>query len=497
MSGSLAAQTISFNEISYDIRRPSTQIEIAADYRNVGLIGFPTKALLMGQMLSTGNAQPATVYQIFRAGQGAALFGQGSMLAAQCDKFVAADPVQPLFAIAAAAPVGAISATGTLTMSGVLLGNATVPFYVGGRSYPVVLAQGSTLATQAASLAALINADPQSYVTATSSAAVVTLACRGAGSYGNKLRVRIGVNADTVGPPGSWACAIAPMAGGAGDPDLTPLLSAIANDWYTDAQLGWTDGASGAAIGAEAEVRYTATGRRDMTVYQADDLSLGAALAVSLQSNSRFVSRLPSYGSVSPPWEWGAVYAAVACFQFANDPSRQLRSLALPGLYAPAPRDRYLDNDREQLLRNGFATWRALSDGTVTIERAISSYQTSPLGVPDTAWLDLMTAKTMTRIRYDWASYLGLQYPRAKLADDDAPAAVYSDAVATPRRVWNSWAGRCKLYEQQAWIEGASKTSPQASFVRDASDRNRLDARQLVRVIGNFMVFAARLEFEA
>ncbi len=69
MSGSLAAQTISFNEISYDIRRPSTQIEIAADYRNVGLIGFPTKALLMGQMLSTGNAQPATVYQIFRAGQ--------------------------------------------------------------------------------------------------------------------------------------------------------------------------------------------------------------------------------------------------------------------------------------------------------------------------------------------------------------------------------------------------------------------------------------------
>ena len=78
MSGSLAAQTIAFNEISYDIRRPSTQIEVAANYQNIGLVGFPTKALLMGQMIAGAGGQPATVYQIFRAGQGAALFGQGS-----------------------------------------------------------------------------------------------------------------------------------------------------------------------------------------------------------------------------------------------------------------------------------------------------------------------------------------------------------------------------------------------------------------------------------
>lgn len=496
MSGTLAPQTIAFDEISYDIRRPSTQIEVAANYRNVGLIGFPTKALLIGQMLA-GTAQAASVYQIVRAGQGAALFGPGSMLAAMCDRFVAANPFDPLYAIAAAAPGGATAATGTLTLSGALLSTASVPFYIGGRYYPVVLAQGATLASQAASVAAAVNADPQSAVTATSTGAVVTLTAKGAGAYGNDLPVRLGTGADYVAPPGSWACAVTPMAGGAGTPDITPLLTAIANDWYTDVQLGWTDAASLGAIGAEAESRYTATGRKDMTVYVGYARSLGAALAASAESNSRFISRLPVYNSVSPPWEWGAAYAAIAARQFANDPARQLRGLALPGLYAPAPRDRYLDADREQLLRNGFATWRALSDGTVTIERAISSYQTSPLGVPDTAWLDLMTAKTMTRIRYDWSSYLGLVYPRAKLADDGAPAALYSDVVATPRRVANSWAARCQLYEQQAWIEGAAATSAQAVFVRNASDRNRLDARQIVNRIGNFMVFAGRLEFEA
>ncbi len=497
MSGTLAAQTISFDEISYDIRRPSTQIEVKPNYQNVGLISFPTKALLMGQMMVGGNGQAATVYQIFQVGQGAALFGAGSMLAAMCDKFVLANPFTPLFAIGTWPVANATAATGTLTLTGALIGNAGVPLYIAGRYYPVVLAQTASLSSQAGTIAALINADPLSYVTAASAAGVATLTAKSGGSYGNALRIRIGTGGDYVAPPGTWACTIAPMSGGAGDPDITPLLTAIANDWYTDIQLGWTDTANLGLMNAEADARYTATGRKDTTVYVGYDMTLGAALAANGQSNSRFLTRLPSYGSVSPPWEWGAVYAGIASFQFANDPARQLRSLSLPGLYAPAPRDRYLDNDREQLLRNGFSTFTVLSDGTITIERAVSSYQVSPLGVPDTAWLDLMTAKTMTRIRYDWASYLGLVYPRAKLADDGAPAALYSDVVATPRRVWNSWAARCTLYEQQAWIEGAKDTSARASFVRNRSDRNRIDARQIVNVIGNFMVFAGRLEFEA
>ncbi len=497
MSGSLANQTISFNEIAYDIRRPSIQIEIAANYSNIGLIDFPTRALIMGQMLPGASGQPATVYQIYRIGQGTALFGAGSMLAAQCDKFVAANPNTPLYAIGALPAAGATVATGTLTLSGALTSNATVPFYVGGRPYPVVLPQGSTLATQAATIAALINADPKSYVTAASAGAVVTLTARQGGAYGNALPISIGTGGDYVAPAGSWACAIGPMAGGAGDPDITPLLTAIANDWYTDVQTGWADTIGLGNLNAEAEARYTVSGRKDMTVYVGYSRSLGTALAANAESNSRFVSRVPQYGSVNPPWEWAAVYMAVASFQFDNDPSRQLRGLALPGLIGPAPKSQYLPNDREQLLRNGYSTFTVQRDGTVTIERAISSYQTSSLGVPDTAWLDLMTAKTMTRIRYDWASYLGLTYPRAKLADDDAPAALYSDVVATPRRIWNSWAGRCQLYERLAWIEGAKATSAQASFVRDVSDRNRVNARQLVNVIGNFMVFAARLEFEA
>ena len=46
------------------------------------------------------------------------------------------------------------------------------------------------------------------------------------------------------------------------------------------------------------------------------------------------------------------------------------------------------------------------------------------------------------------------------------------------------------------WIEGRAETVAQSVFERDASDRNRLNGRQLVRVIGNLMVLAGRLEFE-
>ena len=137
------------------------------------------------------------------------------------------------------------------------------------------------------------------------------------------------------------------------------------------------------------------------------------------------------------------------------------------------------------------------SGRTVTLSRVVTSYQVSALGVPDTAWLDVMVPATMSRLRYDWRAYLALTYPRHKLADDDSPAAEYSSAVVTPRRMHGAWAARCKLYERQGWIEGAKRTAERSVFVRDGGDRNRLNAAQYVRVIGNLMVFAASLEFEA
>ena len=108
-----------------------------------------------------------------------------------------------------------------------------------------------------------------------------------------------------------------------------------------------------------------------------------------------------------------------------------------------------------------------------------------------------MTPQVMSRIRYDWRNYLSLTYPSNKLADDGSVAAEYDDTVVTPARMRGSWAARCKLYERQGWIENSATTVAASVFVRDATDRNRMNARQQIRIIGNLMVLAGALEFQA
>jgi len=189
-----------------------------------------------------------------------------------------------------------------------------------------------------------------------------------------------------------------------------------------------------------------------------------------------------------------AALAGVAAFQLADDPARQLRGLALPGIAAPAPADRFDETEQDLLLRAGISTVTIDADGTVRLDRVVTTHGAAG----DTArpWLDIMVPKTLSRIRWDWASYVSQLYPRHKLADDGSPAAVATAAVVTPRRMHGSWAARCQLYEREGWIEGAAETVAQSRFERDASDRNRMNASQQVRVIGNLIVLAAALEFQ-
>ena len=42
-----------------------------------------------------------------------------------------------------------------------------------------------------------------------------------------------------------------------------------------------------------------------------------------------------------------------------------------------------------------------------------------------------------------------------------------------------------------------AETVAQSSFERDVSDKNRMNSRQIIRMIGNQMVLAAALEFLA
>jgi phage tail sheath gpL-like len=245
--------------------------------------------------------------------------------------------------------------------------------------------------------------------------------------------------------------------------------------------------------------------KMDAFGYVAKRATYGQAGTFGALTNCPQLTALALKRSPTSSWSISAAVHGLAAFQLTNDPARQLRSLVVPGVIAPDFPDQFTDTENDLLLRTGISTFDHLADGTTVISRLITTYKQSNLGIADRSWLDVMVAATMSRIRYDWAAYVTLLYPRAKLIDDEDSAAFVGrddtdedvgNSVVSPRRMHASWAGRCALYAEKVWIEGITETIKQSTFERDGDDRNRMDARQQVRIVGNLMVLAASLEFQ-
>jgi phage tail sheath gpL-like len=388
------------------------------------------------------------------------------------EAFMAANPTADLTVMGLADAGGAVAATGTQAIAGTATGSGVLALGIGPWRIPTIVASGAAAATVATAVRAAVNAATYLPVTASGSAGNVILTAKHAGAVGNDIRIRLNPAFGDITPAGITVT-IAPMTTGAGVPDIDTALAAVAAEWFTDIAVAWSDATTLGKLEASLATRYAAMGRRDAHGYAAMPGTFGTLTAAGANRNSPHLTIIGAKDAGSMPWQWAASLAAVACFYLTNDPARQLRTLPLPGIVGPDGPDRFTPSEQDLLLRDGISTFDVGPDGTVTLQRVISTYQVSALGVADVAWLDITT-----------------------LADDGSPAAEFSDAVVTPRILHSSWGARCMLYERLGWIEDARRTVAESVFVRDGSDRNRVNANQKVRVVGNLMVFAANLQFE-
>ncbi len=485
------SETITFDEIPYTWLVPGTYAEIHANYTKVGAFDWPAHILIIGQMLASGTAKPLVPYDITRTDQAPVLFGRGSILADQVRAFLKANPYNKLSALGIVDSASGVAATQTITLTGTATATATRTVAIGDEEVTYAVAVGDAVAAQATALAAAINADADASVTAVAAAAVVTCTFRHKGECGNALVISV-----SDSEPTGTAWAIAAGTAGSGNPSVADAIAAIEGVWYTDITMPWTDTANLAELEAELASRYTAMGRLDAQAYIGLNATYGTASTYASSRESKFVCSIPANGSPTPPWKWGASLCAVAAYQSTNDPARQLRTLTLPGVQPPVEANRFAETERNLLLGMGHSTFTVEQDGTVALERVVTNY-TETGGVADAAWRDLRTPKVSSRVRYDWRTFMQSNWPRNKLADDGSLAAEYDPTVATPNRLKASWAGRMSLYGQKGWLENTSADAKNAVFVRDTDDRNRVNARQPLTIIGAMMVMAGRLEFAA
>lgn len=492
-----------FDEIPVDRLEPATLLEIKPNYRNVGVLPYPEKVCIIGQKLASGTLAVGEIVEISRAQEAIALFGQGSIGAEQVAFFKKANRNTPLYVTALADDGASVKATGTFTFTGAVSAATVLRFKIGGRQVRLTALTTDTVTTLATKLAAAINADLDMVATAGSALGVVTVTARHGGEVGNEINLRVDTKAQPL--PAGLAVAIAAMAGGAGNPDVQDALDLMTSTWFTKLTHPWNDATNMAATAEFLRVRYLATSKLDCHGFVFKGGTYGQLGTFGALTNSAFLTAGGLNKSPTSSWAIAAVACGLAAFHLNNDPARQLRSLIMPGVEAPDTADQFIDDENDLLLRTGISTFDCLSDGTVTISRMITTYKTSNLGIADRAWLDIMVPATMSRIRYDWSAYISLMYPRSKLVDDDSAASFATrhdddedpgTAVVTPKRMKGSWAARCKLYGERVWIENVSRTVKESVFARSTDDRNRMESRQQILIVGNLMVFAGSLEFQ-
>lgn len=502
----MSAAIFDFNEIPFDWLQPGTFLEVRPNYRNAGLFPWPVRNLIIGQKLATGTLVPGNLVEIVDPDEAVALFGVGSIGAEQVAAFRKANRTQPLFVQALADAGASTKATGTFTFVGGLTNAVTLRFKGAGKRLRILAKTGDTVTQLATKLAAAINAESSATVTAGSAAGVVTVTSRHGGEVGNDIDIRVDEVAQAI--PDGLTINVVKMSGGTGNPDITPALDVIATTWYTDITHPWNDLSNMDIFEEFLRERYVALAKLDAHGYVAKRGTYGQLGTFGELTNSAFLSGMGLNNSPTSSWILSAAVCGLSAFHLTNDPARQLKTLVVPGVEAPDPLDQFNDTERDLLLRKGVSTFDHVGDD-VTISRLITTYRISNSNVPDRAWLDIMTAKTMSRIRYDWSVYMALQFPRAKLINDDSYDALTEQgnqtdedgvdlgpSITAPKVVKGSWAARCALYRDRVWIQDVERTIRESNFAISDADDNTLISNQQVKIVGNLMVLAGALEFQ-
>lgn len=484
---------ITFNFVPNDIRVPGSYVEFDASKALSGLPSVPLKILVIGQRLATGSTAALTPVKLTSKALAIAAFGRGSLGSLGAAALKDVNDRTECWGIGLADAGGSVAAAGTLTFTGPATGSGTIALYVAGKRLQVGVAAGATANDIAASANAAINADLDLPVTAAVVGAVVTTTARNKGTAGNDIDVRHSHYQGEVLPAGV-GLAIVAMAAGATNPDISTVWPVIGDEKFDVVILPFADVAT--LNSADTEMR-----RRSGPVVAVDGIAvagyrgtLGAATALGSARNCEFTSIVAAKNMPTHPFAFACAYYGVVAYHAAIDPARPFQTLSLTGIVAPLLNDRFTAAERELLLRDGISTFTVGPDGTVAIERPITTYQTNAQALDDPSWLDLNIPLLLAAIRRQFRIRYATRYPRHKLANDGAQFGA-GQAVITPRSAAAENVSIYKDMELAGWVDDIDGFKREQIVERDTADRSRLNMLLPVRLIGAFRVMAAKIEY--
>lgn len=490
--------SISFNSIPSNQREPFVAVEFDSSKAQQAPAELQYKAIIIGQKITAGTATADTLYKVTSVDQAITLGGRGSMLHRQALAWFASNKSTEVWLGVLADDAGGTAATGTIVVTGPATATSTIALYLGGERITVAVTSGDASTAIATAIRDAINAALDLPVTATVSSSTVTIAFRHKGLVGNTYDVRHSFRDGEALPAGVGLTitAVGGVVAGTTNPSLTSLIAAMADLWFMIWTHPYTDSTSLTAIETDLATRWGPMLSMDGVAITSASGSFGTLTTLGSGRNSKHtvIVAQPGAAPLTPPMEFAAEVAAVIAVEASIDPARPLHEVALKRAIAPAETDLWSSTERNLFLFDGISTTKRVAGGVVQLGGIITTYQTSPAGADDTAYLYVTTVLILMHLRYDFRTIWRNKYSRHKLANDGTRFGP-GQKVMTPKLGKAEAIAWFRLEESRGRVEGADQFKAQLVVERDVSDPNRLNFLLPTDLINQLIVTAAQIQF--
>ena len=497
---------VAFTNMPGDIRVPLFYAEV-----NAGPPPYSglSRLILLGRKLAGASGLTALTPRNVGSADPNALAGVGSMLADQLLWARWHNPTGEIWVMDVGDPVGASAATGTVAITGTATSAGTLTRYIAGERYSVGVAIGDSAATVATAFTAAVGRGYSKFnrrmgapVTAVAATGTVTLTARHTGVEGNGIRIEDGLDGDELEVPG-LTVVVTPMAGGAGVVDMAAALAALGStqfDWISSpyssvAQLN----AARDFLSDSGTGRWSPTVGLDGHYITINNGNLSAQTTLGAARNDRHTSILGVLNMPHPAWSIAAGAAGWIAFSKnlgrslteAVEIARPLQTLVVQGLRPPkALGDRWGLADRDSLYHNGISAFSVNADGSVALERVVTTYQFNAYGQPDIAFLDIESIAIAAYVKRYLKTVITSTYPRHVLRDDNP---LGSQGVATVAQIRATLIHAYTQLATVACIVEKPDLFAQFLIVERSSDPNRVNVYFPTDQANQLRVFATNV----
>jgi phage tail sheath gpL-like len=485
---------ISFNQTPSDSRVPFAYVEFDSSKAQQGPSLQPFTTLVLGGRLTSGTVAALLPTVITSVDAARAAFGAGSMLHGMARTLFANDRRTKAVFVGIADDGSGVPATGTIIPSGTATEAGTIALYIAGRRITYAVSLGDTAASVATGLDAAITADTSGLpVSSSETTGTITLTALNDGEAGNDIDVRFNYFQGEVLPAGILAPIVA-MASGANNPDLDTAFAVLGETHYNIAVQPYSDASNLAKLKLEADARFGPERAIELQAFTGVSDTFGNLLTFGTAKNDKHTSFVGFDSSPTPHYELAAACAGIASRYGKSDPARPFQTLPVIGVLPPAEDKRFTLIEQDLLLRDGISTFVTQADGTVRVQRLITSYQSNAAGAPDSAYLDVNTMLTLGYVRYDFRTQLANRFPRHKLANDGTKFGA-GQAILTPKIARGFCLGLFRGWEELGLVEGFDQFKEDLIVERNAQDPNRLDFLLSPDLVNQFRVGGVLIGF--